>query len=71
MDEYEKKVFVLDANKMPLQPTHPARARLLLNEDDAAVYRVYSFTITLKYTVDDPASRIASEESIRAAAPRA
>ena len=45
------KVFVLDTNKQPLQPTHPARARQLLKRDKAAVYRRYPFTIILKYEV--------------------
>ncbi len=47
------KVFVLDTNKQPLQPTHPARARQLLGKGKAAVYRHYPFTIILKYEVSD------------------
>ncbi|MGI6083572.1 MAG: RRXRR domain-containing protein [Limnochordia bacterium] len=47
-------VFVLDTNKKPLQPTHPAEARILLTQGKAAVYREYPFTIILKYAVDDP-----------------
>jgi len=42
------KVFVLDVNKRPLAPTHPARARQLLRKGKAAVYRRYPFTIILK-----------------------
>ena len=34
-------VFVLDANKRPLAPTHPARARQLLRKGKAVVYRCY------------------------------
>ncbi|MHC4395636.1 MAG: RNA-guided endonuclease IscB [Planctomycetota bacterium] len=47
------KVFVLDTNKQPLQPTHPARARQLLQKGKAAVYRRYPFTIILKRKVTD------------------
>lgn len=47
------KIFVLDTNKQPLQPTHPARARQLLGKGKAAVYRHYPFTIILKYEVSD------------------
>ena len=47
------KVFVLDTNKQPLQPTHPARARQLLKKGKAAVYRRYPFSIILKYEVSD------------------
>jgi hypothetical protein len=42
------KVFVLDTNKQPLAPTHPARARVLLTRGKAAVYRRSPFTIILK-----------------------
>ena len=48
------KVFVLDTNKQPLQPCHPARARQLLKKGKAAVYRRYPFTIILKYAVSEP-----------------
>jgi 5-methylcytosine-specific restriction endonuclease McrA len=41
-------VFVLDKNKKPLDPCHPARARKLLKSDKAAVFRTYPFTIILK-----------------------
>ena len=41
-------VFVLDRNKKPLDPCHPARARQLLREGRAAVIRRYPFTILLK-----------------------
>jgi len=44
------KVFVLDMNKLPQNPVHPAEARLLLNQQKAAVYRRYPFTIILKET---------------------
>lgn len=42
------KVFVLDMHKNPLAPVHPAEARLLLNQQKAAVFKRYPFTIVLK-----------------------
>jgi 5-methylcytosine-specific restriction endonuclease McrA len=42
-----QRVFVLDHNKQPLMPCHPARARKLLKNKTAAVYRHYPFTIIL------------------------
>lgn len=41
-------VFVLDTAKRPLTPCAPARARQLLREGKAAVYRRYPFTLILK-----------------------
>jgi 5-methylcytosine-specific restriction endonuclease McrA len=41
-------VFVLDHNKQPCDPIHPALARRLLKEGQAAVLRRYPFTIILK-----------------------
>jgi 5-methylcytosine-specific restriction endonuclease McrA len=41
-------VFVIDKNKAPLMPCHPARARQMLREGKAAVFRRYPFTIILK-----------------------
>ncbi|MCL2578794.1 MAG: RNA-guided endonuclease IscB [Oscillospiraceae bacterium] len=41
-------VFIIDANKQPLAPCHPARARKLLKAGRAAVWRTYPFTIILK-----------------------
>jgi 5-methylcytosine-specific restriction endonuclease McrA len=46
-------VFVLDAEKRPLNPVHPARARILLRQGQAAVLRAYPFTIILKAAVLD------------------
>jgi len=43
-----QRVFVLDSNKQPLMPCHPARARELLDKGKAAVYRQYPLTIILK-----------------------
>ena len=48
------KVFVLDTNKQPLAPVHPGRARLLLKQGKAAVYRRYPFTIRLARAVEQP-----------------
>jgi 5-methylcytosine-specific restriction endonuclease McrA len=41
-------VFVIGQDKRPLDPIHPGQARLLLNQQKAAVYRRYPFTIILK-----------------------
>jgi 5-methylcytosine-specific restriction endonuclease McrA len=41
-------VFVLDTNKQPQTPCHPAEARKLLRDKHAAVYRRFPFTIILK-----------------------
>jgi len=43
-----QRVFVLDLEKKPLMPCHPARARELLKKSRAAVYKRYPFTIILK-----------------------
>jgi 5-methylcytosine-specific restriction endonuclease McrA len=48
------QVFVLDTNKQPLNPVHPGRARLLLKQGKASVYRRYPFTLILKRTVERP-----------------
>jgi 5-methylcytosine-specific restriction endonuclease McrA len=47
-------VFVVDTNKKPLNPVHPGRARLLLKQGKAAVFRRYPFTILLKKPVESP-----------------
>jgi 5-methylcytosine-specific restriction endonuclease McrA len=46
-------VFVLDANQTPLMPCHPAKARRLLKEGRAKVYRHFPFTIILTYAVPE------------------
>jgi RRXRR protein len=46
------KVLLLDTTKQPLHPVHPGRARLLLKEGKAAVYRRYPFTLILKRQVE-------------------
>jgi hypothetical protein len=48
------KVFVLDTKKQPLNAVHPGRARLLLQQGKAAVYRRYPFTLILKRSVEQP-----------------
>ena len=45
------RVLVLDANKQPLMPCHPARSRELLSAGKAAVWRRFPFTIILKERV--------------------
>ena len=42
------KVFLLDTNKRPLAPIHPAQARQLLSHKKAAVFKSFPFTIILK-----------------------
>jgi 5-methylcytosine-specific restriction endonuclease McrA len=44
-------VFVLDTLKRPLMPCRPSRARRLLRDGKAAVYRLQPFTLILKYPV--------------------
>ncbi len=48
------KVFVLDTNTQSLNPVHLGRARLLLKQGKAAVYRSYPFTLILKRAVEQP-----------------
>jgi 5-methylcytosine-specific restriction endonuclease McrA len=47
-DRRNSMVFVLNADKSPFSPCHPAVARKLLREGKAAVWRKYPFTIILK-----------------------
>ena len=42
------RVFVLDKNKKPLNPTHPARARKLLKSGRAKALKRFPFTIVLQ-----------------------
>ncbi len=44
----QNAVFVLDTTKRPLAPCRPARARQLLREGNAAVFRRYPFTLIQK-----------------------
>ena len=41
-------VFVIDSKKLPLDPIHPAKARQLLRNKKAAIYKRFPFTIVLK-----------------------
>jgi len=47
-------VFVIDNEGKPLLPTHPARARKLLNQNKAMVKQVVPFTIQLTNTIANP-----------------
>lgn len=47
----ENRVFVLDHEKNPLMPCHPARARELLKTKKAAIWRQQPFTIIMKERV--------------------
>ncbi|HKB46680.1 MAG TPA: RRXRR domain-containing protein, partial [Ktedonobacterales bacterium] len=62
-------VFVVDVVRRPLDPCHPARARRLLAQGKAAVWRRYPFTLILQRAVPqaqqqplrvklDPGSRV-------------
>ena len=53
------KVAVIDSQKNSLAPCHPAVARRLLKNGQAAVWRTYPFTIILKKTV--PSDEIITE----------
>ena len=46
-------VFVLDTNKVPQEPIHPAHARRMLRDGQVAVYRRYPFTIILNEAKPD------------------
>ncbi|MGL5193170.1 MAG: RRXRR domain-containing protein, partial [Chroococcales cyanobacterium] len=48
------KVFVLDTKSQPLNPIHPGRARMLLSQGKAAVFRSFPFTLMLKEEVSSP-----------------
>ena len=50
------KVFVIDSEKRPLNPIHPAIARQLLRNKKAAVFRRFPFTIILKESRPDSSS---------------
>jgi 5-methylcytosine-specific restriction endonuclease McrA len=47
------KVFVLDTDKRPLDPIHPAQARQLLRDKKAAIFRRFPFTLILKESKPD------------------
>jgi len=47
------RVLVLDQQRRPLMPCTPARARLLLKQKKAAVWRRYPFTLILRVARPD------------------
>jgi RRXRR protein len=51
--------LVLNPNKQPLDPIHPGTARRLLKAGEAAVYRLYPFTIIYKQEVNQTPTPIA------------
>src|SRR5260370_36705470 len=48
-------VFILDAERRPLAPVHPGRARLLLKAGQAAVFTRHPLTVILHRSVALPA----------------
>jgi 5-methylcytosine-specific restriction endonuclease McrA len=46
-------VFLIDSNKTPINPIHPAQARKLMESGKAAVFRRYPFTLILNRVVED------------------
>lgn len=47
------KVLVIDTDKKPLNPIHPAQARQLLRNGKAAIFRIFPFTLILKESRPD------------------
>lgn len=45
-------VFLIDANRTPMNPIHPAQARDLMDQGKAAVFRRYPFTLIMKRVVE-------------------
>jgi 5-methylcytosine-specific restriction endonuclease McrA len=45
-------VFLIDSNKAPMNPIHPAHARDLMEKGKAAIFRMYPFTLIMKRVVD-------------------
>jgi hypothetical protein len=56
------KIFVLDAEKRPLDPIHPAQARQLLREKKAAVFRRFPLTIILSESRPDSTLTLSCEK---------
>jgi 5-methylcytosine-specific restriction endonuclease McrA len=54
-----QRVFVLDSQRRPLMPCHPARVRKLLQRGRAAVFRHYPFTIILSERAEGSVQPIA------------
>ena len=59
-------VFVLDKNKQPLDPTHPAKARKMLKVGPAKVFRRYPFTVIMQDLEVRNAPPLSSPNRIRA-----
>ncbi len=53
MEGLMSKIFLLDTNKKPLNPIHPAQARQLLKNKKAAIFRQFPFTLILKEAKPD------------------
>lgn len=47
------KILVIDQDKRPLNPIHPAQARQLLRNQKAAIFRRFPFTLILKESQPD------------------
>lgn len=47
-------VFLLDQNRVPLNPISPRKARKLLEKNKTAVLRTFPFTLILKRTIESP-----------------
>ncbi|HEX4208199.1 MAG TPA: RNA-guided endonuclease IscB [Ktedonobacteraceae bacterium] len=54
VEAHTSNVFVLDHHRIPLDPIHPGRARILLSQGKAAVLKYYPFTIVLKAIIEEP-----------------
>lgn len=46
-------VFLIDANKTPMNPIHPSHAKKLLETNKAAIFRRYPFTLIMKRVVEN------------------
>ena len=46
-------IFVLDTHRKPLSPCHPARARKLLKQGKAKIFKKYPFTIILEKEIEE------------------
>jgi RRXRR protein len=46
-------VFLIDANKTPMNPIHPKQARKLLGAKKAAVFRMFPFTLIMNRVVEN------------------
>ena len=49
-----RKIFLVDTKKTPLNPIHPGRAMILVQEGKAAVWKSYPFTLILKDVLPNP-----------------